>query len=76
MLTGCRVSCPIADWEGRVIATLCGHPDDLSWEAAHKEAAAIMKRAQHCIRPTKQNSKHRRGHFIVLRAIAYNSDLI
>jgi hypothetical protein len=68
MPTGCRVSCPIADGKGRVIATLCGHPDDPSWEAAHKEAAAVMKRAQRCIRPTKQNSKHRRGHFIALAA--------
>jgi hypothetical protein len=64
----CRVSCPITDKMGRVIAALCGHPDDPTWESNHLEAAALMRQAQRRIRRTKKNSKHRRGHFTALAA--------
>jgi hypothetical protein len=63
-----RVSCPIIDKKGRVIAALCGHPDDPTWELTHLEAAALMRQAQRRIRRTKKNSKHRRGHFTALAA--------
>jgi hypothetical protein len=62
------VSCPIIDKIGRVIAMLCGHPDDADWESVHVKAANTMWRAQHHIRCTKKNSKHRRGHFTALAA--------
>ena len=68
MLTIYRVSCPITDKKGLIIATLCGHPDDLNWESAHKEASAVTKQAQRHICHTKKNSRHRRGHFIALSA--------
>jgi hypothetical protein len=67
-LTRSRVSCPITDKKGRVIATLCGHPDDPNWDSAHTEVANIMRRAQRRIRRTKKNSRHRRGHFTALAA--------
>lgn len=64
----CRVSCPIIDKIGRIIAMLCGHPDDPEWESIHVEAADTMRRSQRRIRRTKKNSKHRRGNFTALAA--------
>lgn len=63
-----RVSCPIIDMVGRIIAMLCGHPDDPEWESVHVEAADTMRRSQRRIRRTKKNSKHRRGNFTALSA--------
>jgi hypothetical protein len=64
----CRVSFPIIDKIGRIIAMLCGHPDDPEWESVHVEAADAMRRSQRRIRRTKKNSKHRRGNFTALAA--------
>jgi len=63
-----RVSCPITDKKGRVIAVLCGHPKDPNWESGYVEAASTMQQAQHRIRRTKKNLRHRCGHFTALAA--------
>ena len=72
-----RVSCPITDKKGRVIATLCGHPDNPnSRDSAHIEAANIMRRAQPCrIRHTNlKNLRRSKGsiiliHFLYIRSV-------
>jgi len=63
-----RVLCPITDKKGRVIAALCGHLDDPTWEPTHIQAAVLMRQARHRIHRTKKNSKHRCGHFTALAA--------
>ena len=68
MLMKYRVSCPIINKVGRIIAMLCGYPDDPDWESVHVEAADTMRRAQCRIRRTKKNSRHRRGNFTALAA--------
>jgi hypothetical protein len=62
----CRVSCPIIDKIGRIIAMLCGRPDDPEWESVHVEAADAMRQSRRRISHTKKNSKHRRGNFTAL----------
>lgn len=59
---------PIVDAEGRVIASLCGHPNDPDWESVHTQAANLMREAEPKIRRTEKNSQHRRGRFVALAA--------
>ncbi|KAH9923230.1 uncharacterized protein B0H18DRAFT_955931 [Fomitopsis serialis] len=57
---------PITDGVGRVIAVLCGAPNDPEWPDVHAGAAAAVAAARERLSLTAKDRAHRRGDFAAL----------
>ncbi|KAH9917197.1 uncharacterized protein B0H18DRAFT_1123790 [Fomitopsis serialis] len=61
-----RTTRPITDESGRVIAVLCGAPNDPAWTGVHRDAAAAISEARLRLSFASKDVVHRRGDFPAL----------
>lgn len=70
LICSCRKTRLILDLQGRIIATLVGHPDDPEWGRVADDAAAVLCEVQRVgsgldVFPLK-SANHRRGRFLAI----------